>query len=126
MHDHSPSHACFDTSLGGFHIMHDHSPSHACFDTSLGGFHITAPLLILAHTSVLKGTDFNHILKWDNIISHPRQTDWVKLQISNSYVARLWVLTTVLLKMQVLWDVTLCHWRCSSIFFQHFVKNIEA
>jgi hypothetical protein len=41
------------------------------------------------HTSVLKGTDFNNILKWYNFISHPRQTDWVKLQISNSHVARL-------------------------------------
>jgi hypothetical protein len=69
--------------------MYDHSPSLACFDTSLGRFHITAPLLILAQTSVLKGTDFNHILKWDNCISHPRQTDQVKLQISNSYVERL-------------------------------------
>jgi hypothetical protein len=106
--------------------MHDHSPSPACFDTSLGGFHVTAALLILAHTSILKGKDFNCILKRDNFITHPRQMDWIKQQSSNSYIARLWVLATVLLKMQVLWNVTLCHWRCSSIFFQHFVKTIKA
>jgi hypothetical protein len=58
--------------------------------------------------------------------SQVRQMDWVNLQISNLYAARLWVLATVLLKMQVSWDVTLCHWECSSIFFQHYVKNIKA
>jgi hypothetical protein len=105
--------------------MHDHSASHACFDTSLGGFHIAPPLPILAHTSIFIGTDFNHILKWGYFIRHPRQRNWIKLQISNSYIARFWVLATVLLKMQDLWDVTLCHWRCSSIFFQHFVKIIK-
>jgi hypothetical protein len=106
--------------------MHDCSTSHACLDTSRGRFHITPPLLILAHTSILKGTDFNHILKWDNFTSHPRQMNWLKQQISNLYITRFWVLATVLLKMQVLWDVTLCCWWCSSIFLQHFVKNIEA
>jgi hypothetical protein len=69
-------------------------------------------------------------LKWDDFNSHPRQTGWVKLQISNSYVAKLWVLGTVLLKMQVLWDMTvllrvqfnifpiLCeeHWRISFLW----------